>query len=412
VIFIPTLINIVPDSINHKMASKILRERDKKQARRRRERIELKDFDMKFPVAPKKPSEFKFDKDNIDSFEYPVAIGNRVIEKKSDGYCVLLSVNNEIKMYSSNLNEWDIRCFPEVSGELVKLPHGYYHGELLGLKNADRFTSLDEYTAIQKRPKTNINDVTKELIEKYPLKIDIFDSLIIEDKAMLSKPLVKRRAVLEDMIEETEHVNLIHQWKVNNKEDLQKLFLWAIDNNYEGLIAKDPLSFYVPGSRDNDWIKLKEFLTLDLAVLGFYSTESSKRLGKPFAAVLVGSYNTETCKFETVAKVKIGAIKKQEEIYQRIKHLLCDKADNVVFSPEMLKIKKKIPEKVVKYGSDIVILEVQTQDITYNGNWHSCGLENEKAHSLRLPTFKQLRKDKTRISDVTTTQQIHDYYFG
>ena len=80
-----------------------------------------------------------------------------------------------------------------------------------------------------------------------------------------------------------------------------------------------------------------------------------------------------------------------------------------------MKIKRKIPERIVSYNpNDVAIAEVQVLDVTYKDNWHSCGLEydGKHAHSLRIPTFVQLRTDKTRQQDVTTTQQIHKFYTG
>ena len=407
--------------------TRIQRELEKKQLRRTEELKLLQDFKMKLhsPVSTKKPAEFKFEKNKTESFEYPAAIGNTVLEKKSDGYCVHLSIDHKcsekIKIYSSNSNEWNPKCFPEVLEDLLKLPSGYYHGELLGLKpeHAERFRALDEFIAIEKRPKTSTKSLTKELIKKYPLKLDIFDVLMMENKCLLSKPLQERRALLEDRVDQTSHVKLIQQWKVTDKKQMQQLFLWAVDDDcgYEGLIAKDPLSFYVPGSRNSDWIKLKEFITLDLAVLGFYETEERRKAGKPFSAVLVGSYNTKTKNFETMAKVKVGKREDQMEIYKLVNKTFSDykKTSNIKFNPSMSKIKRKIPAKLVEYDSnDVIILEIQILDVTYSDNWHSCGFDydGKKAHSLRLPTFKQLRKDKTRTEHVTTTQQIHDYYLG
>ncbi|MDO8740436.1 MAG: hypothetical protein Q7J54_02550 [Candidatus Woesearchaeota archaeon] len=411
------------------MKTKIDRELEKKELRRANELKVLEDYKIRLhaPIAPKKVDEFSFDKDDVKTFQYPIAIGNTIAEKKSDGFCVLLSIdrkcNEKIKMFSSSLNEWDPECFPEITKSMLKLPSGYYHGELLGLPTHEKFTSLDEFIAVENRPKTSVKNLTKELIEKYPLKLDIFDALIIENRPLLSRQLKVRRSILEEVVDGTKNLGLIQQWDITNKESLQQLFLQAISNNYEGLVVKDPASFYIPGSRDSDWIKLKEFLTLDLVVLGFYETPESRKAGKPFSAILVGSYNGETGKYETLAKVKVGAKKDQEEICKRVKNIVNVNGDyektvkahsGIAFNPSMSKIRRKIPERLVIAQGDPVIVEIQVQDVTYTDNWHSCGLsyDNERAHSLRIPTFKQLRKDKTRAKDITTTQQIHEYMYS
>ncbi len=410
------------------MTKKIERELTKKQTRRQEELIALQSYNLELhqPVAPKKPMEFKFDKDKADSFAFPVGIGNTVLERKSDGYCVHISIDQDgedsVKFYSSGGREWNPDCFPEIMDELWCLRSGYYHGEILGVKpeGVERFTSLDEFTAIENRPKLNASKVTDELLEKYPLQLHMFDLLRLEDHSLLAHPFRERRGGLEFAVGAGDYVNPVPQWTANTEEEMQKLFLQAIDNNYEGLIAKDPTSLYVPGSRNSDWMKLKHFTTFDLAVLGVYETEESKKAGKPFSAVLVGSYNAATNKYETMAKIKIGKKQDQEAIMKQV-HGLADTMglyegaiaanNSIAFNSRMAKIKRKIPNKVINNGY-MPIVEVKLLDVTYTENWHSCGYDNGKAHSLRIPTFVQLRTDKQKVSDITTTKQIKEFYRG
>ena len=408
--------------------TKIQKDLEKKQKRRWNELLELNNYTLyqAAPVPPKKPIEFAFDKDDVQSFEYPVALGNFLVEKKSDGKCVLATVDHSrhepVKIYSSQMNEWNPKCFPEVVADLLKQPSGYYHGELLG---ANALTSIDEFKAVTNRPKDNAANLTPEKLRKYPLKLDIFDLLMMDGESFLAKPLIERRSNLEHHIQRTGHVDLIPQWIAEDKESMQSRYIWALENGYEGLIAKDPWSFYVPGKRNNDWIKLKEFITLDLAILGFYETPESQAAGKPFSAVLVGSYNPKSEKFETMAKVRIGAKKDQEEIYSQISRVIytgndyqttLDASPHIEFNPAMQKQKRKIPHRIIPYDEnrDILVAEFQMQDITYSKNWHTCGLgyDGKRAHSLRIPTFKYLRDDKSRVEDITTTQQIHELYAG
>ncbi len=414
------------------MATRAQREINKKETRRKQELEDLKNVKVELhkPLPPKKPMEFKFDKEDPESFEYAAGIGNSVLEKKSDGYCVHVSINRKarekIKIYSSAGNEFNPSCFPEITPALLDNPSGYYHGEILGLKpeGADKFSALDEFVAIENRPRGNASSVTAELLEKYPLKIDLFDVLRMENKTLLSKTQEERRAILEEKIETQKHLQLIPQWNISDSEGMQHVFLEAIANGYEGLVAKDPLSLYVPGSRDSDWLKLKEFTTFDLAIIGLYQTDESIKAKKPFSAVLVGSYNPKTKKFETMTKVKVGSIADQDEIMKHLgtrvhtgggyEETVRAAGETIALNPAMAKIKRKIPNEIVLYNSDIAIAEIKVKDVTYNENWHTCGIgyDGVNAHSLRLPTYKQLRTDKKRISDVTTTQQIHAYYQG
>ena len=67
------------------MNAKAKREIVKKEKRRPEEFELASDFQMSLdsPVKPKKPNEFNFDKEDIDSFSYVTDIGNSILEKKS-----------------------------------------------------------------------------------------------------------------------------------------------------------------------------------------------------------------------------------------------------------------------------------------------------------------------------------------
>ena len=289
-----------------------------------------------------------------------------------------------------------------------------------------RFTNLDEFEIAGKRVGVSPKNVTLELVKKYPLRVEIYDVLMLEDQELLSAPLKKRRAILEKNIVESKHFGLFKQWTITNAKELKELYQWAIDNKYEGLVGKDPDSFYVPDSKDEDQLKLKEFFTVDLAVLGFYETESSIKNNKPFSAVLVGSYNFLTKEFESMTKIKIGKVSDQEKIYNALSTVIRTDSDyqkalkanpRIVFNPVLEKksYSEKVPNQVVKYtpGEALVIIEVKTQNVTLKKNWSSCGLTKEGlAHSLRVPTLVRIREDKTKPEDITTTEQIQKYFFG
>lgn len=390
----------------------------------------LQNLNLYAPVAPKKPLEMEFDKNNIKSFEFPIAIGNTVFELKRDGFGIDIIIDDEIKIFSLDGNLWDVNCFPELIDDLQKLPKGYFRGEIFGKRpyNTPRFTSLDEFTAIQNRPKTDSTKVTSDLIKKYPLRIELFDVLRVNDSSMLFSKLSARRKLLETIIttiNPTENFGLVLQWNIDEPLVLQELFQEVIDDGDEGLVAKDPDSFYVPGSRDADWLKMKKFTTIDLAVLGLYETDSSIKAGKPFASVLVGTFNKTTKRFETMTKVKIGKKTIAEEILQLTKSIskiettpenILDVKSNIDINPMILKQKKKVPFKLFNYEptDDILIIEVQILDVTFTENWHSCGFDQKtkKAHSLRIPTFVRIRNDKTKAVETTTTDQIQHLFFG
>ncbi|MBW3021163.1 hypothetical protein KY334_07750, partial [Candidatus Woesearchaeota archaeon] len=102
------------------MNSKINKAYQKKLSRRDEEfdLISNMDINLSTPLPCKKPKEFAFDRYKLESYSMPIGINNNVLEKKSDGFRVHLFVNQEkelldkVRIYSSDMNEWDFRCFP------------------------------------------------------------------------------------------------------------------------------------------------------------------------------------------------------------------------------------------------------------------------------------------------------------
>jgi DNA ligase-1 len=176
----------------------------------------------------------------------------------------------------------------------------------------------------------------------------------------------------------------------------------------EGLVCKNPASSYSPGSRNQDWIKLKNFSTFDLVVLGLYHGEG-KMADWPFAAVLLGTKNKD--RYETLVKLGIGNKRVVDELYGLIKPGLSVKApENVILSPELARksYARKVPYVFVAPEKSSVI-EVKALNISRSENWSSCGMRNGEAYSLRIASFNRIRYDK-KVNQATTTSQIEELY--
>jgi ATP-dependent DNA ligase I len=330
--------------------------------------------------------------------------GATAAETKYDGYRVQLHTGREIAMYSRNLVPMDPASFPELIPFLRQMPAGIWDGEILG-----RGTRRDGFKAIEKRFKANYSP---GLVEQFPLEIRLFDCMLLEGKTIMNLSLDKRRDLVEryalmDGIKESE------QFIVSNKNELATLYHETVGGGLEGLVCKDLTSIYIPGGRGDEWIKLKEFDTYDLVVLGLYKGEG-KLAGLPFAAVVVGTRNREG-KYETITKVGLSNESKVNEIYNLIKGSLSETPpDDSVFSSELRKksYARKIPFAYV-IPDRSVVLEVEAQDVTQSKNWHTCGFDEEsgKAFSLRIPSIIGLRYDKSP-RDCNTTEQIKEVYGG
>ena len=323
--------------------------------------------------------------------------GKTRVETKYDGYRTQIHKDGKIYLFSKSLIELDSGLFPDIVAQTKAYPNGsIFDCEMVGFGDSH----LEAFRAVQNRMGKNL---TAEGLKNYPLQARVFDVLQWKGQPLLDVPLAQRRKILEDNLE-----NISDQEEIVSGDRLKARFQEAVDQNLEGVVCKNPDSDYLPGSKGKDWIKLKKFLTLDFAVLGIYFGQG-KAAELPFAALLLGTENEG--RYETISKVGISNRKMIAELYDRIKGGLTKTPPrNVILSKELGKktYAGKIPDMYVTPERSGVV-EVETLNITRSENWHTCGLENGFAYSLRIASVKRIRGDK-RICDINTTKQVAEIY--
>lgn len=80
-----------------------------------------------------------------------------------------------------------------------------------------------------------------------------FDALVVLGRNVMHRPLVDRRAMLEELIDDVPHVHVIHQVP----EHGEAMYRAAVKLGLEGIVAKRLMSPYRPGVRSRDWLKVK-----------------------------------------------------------------------------------------------------------------------------------------------------------
>ena len=350
------------------------------------------------PVKPMLVSESGFDKDRYEKI-MKNHNGVTFAEVKSDGYRVQThkDFNGDVKLYTRNLNELNSDVFPDIFRQLNKLPSGIYDGELVGVEDG-----IKGFNAVKKRVR---KDLDKKLVEAYSLNMKFFDILLEGEDEMIDVPLYERRKKLESLTDDVSYQSIITYSDVLKNE-----FESVIENGLEGLVCKNPEAGYLIGGRTKDWMKLKKFLTLDLVILGLYKGQG-KLAELPFAGVLLGAKNNKN--YETITKVGLTNPKKVNSIYEQIRCSCVNKVpENVIISDAINKktYARKIPFCYIN-PENSVVLETQTMNVTNSNNWHSCGLKDGKAYSLRIPIVREIRTDK-KVEDCTTISQIKDLYEG
>lgn len=103
--------------------------------------------------------------------------------------------------------------------------------------------------------------------ENIPVSFMVFDLLSLNSASLLKEPLHVRRQQLEQL-KLPPQFRLVEVAKADSAAAIERAFSAARARSNEGLIIKDPTSFYSPGRRGLAWLKLKkELATLDVVVV-------------------------------------------------------------------------------------------------------------------------------------------------
>jgi DNA ligase-1 len=185
------------------------------------------------------------------------------VEDKFDGIRAQAHVQNgRVAIYSRTLDEISIR-FPELHTPLGELPTDVIiDGEIITARGEE----ILPFSDLQKR--LGRKTVSEELLASTPVVFVGWDLLYATGKVLINDPLQARRARLEEIIKAgSERVRLSLSKRFTGSGSLDDEFDAARARGNEGLMIKDPSSFYKPGRRGREWLKLKKALaTLDVVV--------------------------------------------------------------------------------------------------------------------------------------------------
>ena len=214
-------------------------------------------------------------------------------EVKWDGYrAFALKEYNSVRLESRNQKDLT-RDYPTIVSavEGAREPKFVLDGEIVALDKSGR----PSFQALQHRRTSSI-----------VLAFYAFDVLSVGDESVMQKPLKTRRQTLRSLIAGTgilqseplpgapEHI----------EHEIRRLGL-------EGVVAKRDDSFYRPGERSDDWIKVR-FSPRQEFVIGGYKPSASN-----FESVVIGYYEQKQLHF--AARVRAGFTPyARAEVFRRI----------------------------------------------------------------------------------------------
>ncbi|HWY40620.1 MAG TPA: ATP-dependent DNA ligase [Chthoniobacterales bacterium] len=190
-----------------------------------------------------------------------------LVEDKFDGIRAQLHRNSErAEIYSRDLRRITDQ-FPELADQARKFDSDLIlDGEIVAFEQGRKLTFFD----LQRRlgRKDQGPDLFAAASADVPVAFIGFDLLWLNGRSLLRTPLEERRALLRKL-KLPPQFQIADVFPAHSAHEIEQRFQEARRRTNEGLMVKDPKSFYTPGARGMSWFKLKkELATLDVVVVG------------------------------------------------------------------------------------------------------------------------------------------------
>ena len=302
------------------------------------------------------------------------------VEDKFDGIRAQLHRNKQqVEIFSRDLRRITGQ-FPELVDQARNFQEELIiDGEIIAFEEGRGLTFFD----LQKRlgRKSDSADLFARAAADVPVAFVIFDLLWLNGQSLLKTPLHERRSHL-DLVRLPSHFQIAKLMPAHSAAEIEQIFQQARQRLNEGLMIKDPESFYVPGNRGMFWFKLKkELATLDVVVVGaeFGHGKRNNVLSDYTFAVR----DETTGKLLPIGKAYSGLT--DAEIAELTEHF---KQNTIADHGRYREVK---PD---------VILEVAFNSIQPSQR-HASGL------ALRFPRIKSIRRDKN-VNSIDTLQYARE----
>lgn len=328
--------------------------------------------------------------------------GKALVENKYDGERVQVHKNcNDVVLYSRR-QEVITSQYPDVV-ELVqnhvKAETCVMEGECVAIDpESGKMRPFQEL--MRRRRKTDIEETQSEV----PVALFFFDILYFDGEDVTSLPMLKRRELMEKIVDLTDRVNLTVAELTDDPNRLQEIFEEAIGSGHEGVIAKaiHKDSTYQAGSRSWLWIKLKASYTegladsADLVIVGAIHGRG-KRTGV-YGAILASAYDIDNDTYPTVCKIGTGFT---DEMLTEFKERLDEH-----------KLEHKHPKVISDIEADVwfepvEVIEVLGDEITLSPT-HSAGRKilKDGGLAIRFPRFTGRWRDDKDPTQATSVDDL------
>lgn len=304
------------------------------------------------------------------------------VEWKFDGVRIQIHKDGDrVMLYSRKLEEISL-SLPDIVDSVLECVHAdtvILDGEAVAIDSDGRPRAFQD-TMRRFRRKYNV----EEAADSIPIRVNVFDIMYLNGENLINTPYIERRKLLSSVVSNCPNIYVDDFLIVSSPEEAYSVYESALKAGHEGIMLKNPQSFYSPGKRGKNWLKKKPVMdTLDLVVTG-------GEWGVGRRANKIGSYNLSCLdpsdgNFCEISKVGTGL---SDELLDE----LTLKLSGIITKTEGTLIDVH-PE---------VIFEVAFEEIQKSPN-------TKAGYSLRFPRLVRVRTDKS-LKDIDTLEKIELMY--
>ncbi len=292
---------------------------------------------------------------------------NYFFEPKWDGLrAILFFQERRIELQNRNLRD-ATGSYPELQkiSDRIKAKAVIMDGEVVVLRE----DGIPDFGRLQARFGVDDQKRVKILAKTTPVTYVAFDLLHIDGRDVISRPLMERKKRLKSIVRESPYL----LYGDHIEAEGIHFFKEATSRGFEGVIAKESKSQYVPGLRTDYWIKTKKVDTTDCVVVGFSEGESAR--ASTFGSLILAAFD-KNGKLTHIGNVGGGFSNASlEDLRKRLSRFVTKTAtvEGSVDSPTP-----------ITWVKPRLVVEVAYMAVTADGR-------------LRFPRFKRLRTDKDPI---------------
>lgn len=264
-----------------------------------------------------------------ESNKVPIS-NNYIYELKYDGIRALIYINSKnIKIYTRN--KIDVTyLFPELK-KLKNLTNSntILDGEIICTKDGKpNFSKLLSRIRLKNKDKINSQSIWNRVT------FICFDILMYNNLDLKDYTLLERKNILNNFKDN----NIFFKSKIFY--DGKKLFKTIKKFNLEGIVCKDINSKYIPNTRTNNWIKVKNYKTENFYI-GGYKINTSNTI-----SIYLGELSNNRLNY--IGKVFVS---KKNKLYKKLQNSkktannFTNLEENIIFIKPDIKVKIRYIER-------------------------------------------------------------------